>query len=49
MDAASRGEVFGNEVAEELEAFAAVASRILGADEAERIMQTAKAVRSKTS
>lgn len=46
-DAVARGEVFGKEVAEELDAVAAVAVRTLGQDGAERIMSAAEVARSK--
>ena len=45
LDAITRGEHFGREVAEELEAVAAVVSHVLGPDEADRIMQAAQSLR----
>ena len=44
-DAVRRGEVCGEEVAEELDAVAAVAARVLGAAEAERITHVAEFAR----
>lgn len=48
-DAVGRGELFGREVADELDAVAAVASRVLGQDDAERIMSAAEVARSKAT
>jgi hypothetical protein len=46
LDAVARGVLFHKEVAEELEAVAAVVSRVLGPQAAERMMQAAELVRS---
>jgi len=48
VDAVTRGELFGREVAEELDAVAAIAVRILGQGGAERIMSAAELARGKT-
>jgi len=44
-DAVTRGELFGREVADELNAVAAVAASVLGQDGAERIMRAAELAR----
>jgi hypothetical protein len=49
LDAVSRGELWGKEVADELEAVAAIASRVLGQVEGDRIMRAAELVRNKTT
>ncbi len=47
-DAVGRGELFGREVAEELDAVAAVASRVLDRGDAERIMSAADVARGRS-
>jgi hypothetical protein len=49
LDAVTRGELWGKEVAEELEAVAAIAARVLGGAEGDRIMRAAELVRNKTT